>query len=66
MIADASVSPASRILCWLNSTDDADENDPETIDLSTITGKGGSGSITFTATFREPTSGPVKVLYQAV
>jgi hypothetical protein len=54
----------SRVAVWLQPGTDTDENVAEMLDVVALWAQSASGSITIGASFREPTSGGVKVLYE--
>lgn len=64
-VAAPGVTPASRIFVSLAPASDADENGPETLDLRSLSGAPGTDTITFMATFGEPTSGPILINWSA-
>ncbi len=64
-VTDASLTGAEQLMVWLApAADDSDENDPEMIDLVTLVADAAAGSVTFTITFSEITSGDIRVLYR--
>lgn len=65
-VAAVGVTPAKVILASLAPALDADDNDPELLDLVTVWGVPGTDQITFGLTFSAPTSGPVKLNWSAI
>lgn len=63
-VADTAVGVSDRLQAWLAPTADSDENDPELLDLVTLTAQAGNDSVTFTITFSEITSGDILVFYR--
>lgn len=59
------VTPSSVVLCSVAPHLDADENDPELLDLVSLSALPGTDQVTITALFSEPTSGPIKVNWSA-
>ncbi len=59
------VTAASRVYLALAPADDTDENSPELLDLVALSGAAATDAIAITATFREPTSGLVKLYWSA-
>ena len=65
-VAAAAVVATDRIGVFLAPADDADENDPEMLDLLTLVARPDNGTIKFTASFSERTSGPIKLLWKVL
>ena len=65
-IALAGVVPSNNIILSLAAHLDSDENDPEFLAVSSIAGVAGAGSFDVVATFLEPTSGQVKLIYMVI
>jgi hypothetical protein len=63
-VASVGVTPASVILTKLAPALDTDENDPELLSLDTLIAVPGTDQFTLLATFRELTSGIIKIQYQ--
>lgn len=64
-VAAAGVVPASRLFLALAPATDADENDPELIDLLSLAGTPTTDSILISASFAAPVSGPLKLNWSA-
>ena len=64
-VSATGVTPGNRLFLSLEPTNDSDENAPEMIDLVSLSALPGSDSITVTATFAAPMSGPVKLNWSA-
>lgn len=64
VVTDATVSLTSKLQCWLAQGTDADENDPELLDVSALSARPGTGQLTIVASFATPTSGPIRIGYQ--
>lgn len=60
------VAPASLIFLAIGAHSDSDENSPELLDVSTISGTAGTDQITATLTFATPTSGPINLNWRAL
>jgi hypothetical protein len=60
------ITPASRVFLSLAPVSDADENDAELIDLTSIAAAPGTGQLTVAMTFAAPVSGPIKLIYGAL
>ena len=60
------VVPASLIFIAVGAHDDSDENSPELLDVSTISGTAGTDQITATLAFMTPTSGPINLNWSAL
>ena len=60
------VLPAHGIFLALASTTDGDENCAEMVDLAALSGAAGSGSITISASFLAPVSGPLILNWSAL
>lgn len=57
---------ASRpVVAWLSGVDDADENDPELLDVKSISALALTNQIRFTLSFGVPVSGPIKLNWSA-
>lgn len=65
-VAAASVTAAHRLLLSLGAHADSDENSAEMLGIDAMEGAAGTGSITATLAFAEPTSGPIRLNYLAV
>jgi hypothetical protein len=65
-VTAAGVTSASRIFLSLAAASDTDENDPELLSVSSLSGAPSAGAILITATFAEPTSGPVNLNWSAL
>jgi hypothetical protein len=65
-VTAAGVTSASRIFLSLAAANDTDENDPELLSVSSLSGAPSAGAILITATFAEPTSGPVNLNWSAL
>lgn len=52
-----------RVQVWLQPGADDDENVAEMIDLSTVWATPNTNTITFGASFRDTSSGPIKIFY---
>jgi hypothetical protein len=65
-VAAAGVSVTNRIFLTLAPTASTDENDPELVSLSSLSGVAGAGLIIINAAFGEPTSGPITFNWSAV
>lgn len=63
--AATGVLPASLIFMAIGAHDDDDENSPELLDISTISGRAGTDQITATLVFATPTSGPINLNWSA-
>ena len=63
-IVSAGVTTSSVILTKLAPALDTDENDPEFLSLDTLIALPGTGAFEILITFRELTSGPIKLQYQ--
>lgn len=61
VVAAVGVVPGNRVFLSLGEHADADENDPELLDLSSLSGVAGTNQITVKAVFLTPTAGPVKL-----
>lgn len=66
VLAAGSVASSNKIILSLAPSLDTDENDPELLDLLTLSGEAGTGQITVKASFSEPTSGAIKLTYIGV
>jgi hypothetical protein len=64
VVADAAVTPVSRIAIWVAPHDDADENGPDGLDLYGVWATPGTGQFTVGLALRSPAAGPVKLHYQ--
>lgn len=62
-ISDASVSASSKIVLSLAGSTDGDENDAEMLDLYGMSAIPADGNITVVMSFKEKTSGPIKLNY---
>jgi hypothetical protein len=60
----AGVTPASRIFVGLGTHTDADENDPELLDLVLLAAVPRTDAFDVIATFSMPTQGDIKLNYQ--
>ena len=65
-LAAPGVTPAHIILLALADTDDAQENCAEMIDLAALSGAPGTDSITVSANFLTPVSGPLILNWSAL
>lgn len=65
-IAALGVTASQRISVWLHPALDTDENTPDMTDLISLAAAPGTDQITVTASFREPTSGPLKIQWSAL
>ncbi len=65
-VTAAGVTSSSRIFLSLAAASDTDENDPELLSVSSLSGAPSTGAILITATFAEPTSGPVSLNWSAI
>lgn len=59
------ITPASRLFVILAPVPDSAENDPELIDLLTLSASPGTDTITVSITFSQPTSGPIFLNWSA-
>jgi hypothetical protein len=64
-VAALGVVPTNRLFLTLAPASDADENDPELIDLLSLAGTPGTDSIFVTASFAAPVSGPLNFNWSA-
>lgn len=64
-ITAVGVAVTNKVFVALQSGSSADENTADMIDIVALSGSPGTGQITVTATFREPTSGPVLIYWSA-
>jgi hypothetical protein len=64
-VAAVGVTAASKIFLTLAPTTDDDENSPEMLDLVALSALPATDSLTITATFSQPTSGPIKINWSA-
>lgn len=65
-VAAAAVSAGQRVQLALAATLDEDENEPELMDVSSLSGRALAGQIEVTATFATRTSGPVQLIWSAI
>jgi hypothetical protein len=65
-ITAVGVTGSSRVQLWLAPNDDTLENSPEMLDLVLLSGTPGTGTIAVIATFREPTTGPINLIWSAI
>lgn len=65
-VAAVGVTPSKVMVVSLAPALDADDNDPELLDLVAVWGVPGTDQITFGLTFSTPTSGPVKLNWSAI
>ena len=65
-ITAVGVTAGSRVQLWLAPEDDSLENSPELLDLEQLSGTPGTGTIAVIATFFEPTSGPINLIWSAI
>lgn len=63
--AAVGVTAASKIFLTLAPTVDDDENSPEMLDLVALSALPATDTLTITATFSAPTSGPIKINWSA-
>jgi hypothetical protein len=63
---DATVLETDKIMFFLAATTSADENEPETLSIESISGQAGTGVVTAKLAFRERTSGPIKLNYMVI
>jgi hypothetical protein len=66
VIAAIGVTAGKRVFLSLGEHLDTDENDPELLDLSSLSGVAGLDQIAVKSVFMTPTSGPVKLNWMAV
>jgi hypothetical protein len=66
VVAAVGVTAGKRVFLSLGEHLDTDENDPELLDLSSLSGVAGLDQITVKSVFMTPTSGPVKLNWMAV
>jgi hypothetical protein len=64
-VSASGVLPASRVFLMLAPGSDADENDPELIDLLSLSGTAETDSILVNASFAAPVSGPLNLNWSA-
>lgn len=64
-VTAAGVSADMAVFLSLAPASDADENVPEMVALSSLSGTPGPDTITISATFSEPISGPIKLNWSA-
>lgn len=65
-VAAVGVTPASVVLVGLSPAVDADDNDPELLDVVALWATPGTDQITFGLTFSTPAVGPVKLNWSAI
>ncbi len=65
VVSAPGVTLASRLFVTLAPASDADENDPEMTDMLALAASPGAGSLTVTAAFAAPMSGPIKINWSA-
>lgn len=65
-VATAGVTASDRIIAAIAPHSDTDENHETMLNLSVLSASAGTGQITFTLTFNEPTSGPIKINWSAM
>lgn len=65
-VAAVGVTASNRIILGLAPCADDEENCPETLDIQTFTAVPGTDTITITAAFSQPCSGPVKFNWSAL
>lgn len=65
-VAKAGILPADAIGLFLAPALDTDENDPELLDLLTMSASAGTDRITINMTFLQPTSGPIKLIWKVL
>lgn len=65
-LAAASVTGSMRILLSVGPHADTDENTAEMLSIDAMEGLPGTGTITATLAFSEPTAGPIRLNYLAV
>lgn len=53
------------VMAWLSSVDDTDENDPEFLDVKSISAKALTNQVEFGLSFGVPVSGPIKLNWSA-
>jgi hypothetical protein len=66
VIAAPGMTPVMRVFLSLAPADDADENDPDMIDLASVSARAASGSFRLSASFSNPVSGPVRFNWSAL
>lgn len=64
-VAATGVTPSSVVVVQLAPHDDADENDPEMLDVMALSARPGTNQITFTLAFATLSAGPVKLAWRA-
>ena len=64
-VAASGVLTSHRLLIGLAPADDSDENDPELLDVLAVAARAQAGALEVSASFAEPTSGPVKFNWSA-
>ncbi|MCA3303635.1 MAG: hypothetical protein INF98_15845 [Roseomonas sp.] len=64
-VAATGVTGTNRILLSVAPHVDADENDAEMLDIAAMSAAPGTGQITVTLAFSEPTAGPIKLNWMA-
>lgn len=64
-VAAVGVTAGQRIMVSIASHADTDENSAETLDINTMSGTALAAQITFEMSFREPTSGPIRLNWSA-
>jgi hypothetical protein len=65
-ITAAGVSGTSRVQLWLAPEDNTLENSPEMLDFVLLSGTPGTGTIDVIATFNNPTSGPINIIWSVI
>lgn len=64
-VAAAGVLAGSVVIAALAPALDTDENDPELLDLASLSAMPGVNTLSFEIAFREPSSGPIKINWSA-
>ena len=64
-VAASGVTAGSTVMVGLAPANDNDENDPELLDLAAMSAVPGSGTLTLSANFPAPVSGPVRFNWSA-
>jgi len=64
-ITASGVTAGMRVNVFLQAGTDSDENTADMIDLVSLAGTAGSGTITVSANFSQPTSGPILINWSA-
>jgi hypothetical protein len=66
-VAVAGIAPTDTVIAFFAAGLDSDENNAETLDPNgNPFALAGTGELTITATFREPTSGPIKIIWKVL